>query len=492
MNDDRRVIVVGSGPAGATAAKFLCEAGIAVTLLEAGARNAERGVTARIAGVTVARIKRRISRRDDINATGAPIELVEEIAPGGLSNHWSCAVPRFSVWDFRDAERAGPSSKWPLGYDDLAPWYDKVEPLLHIAGPAADVEQLPAGRVHRAWEAGSSWKVIAEEERRRGRNLTALPYAYGSDTTLTLSGTVFNSFVRILRPVLRSNLLTVKYDAQVERLELSPTTRRVDAVVYRNARTGVEERLRCRAVVLAAGAINTTCLLLASTSPEFPSGLGNTHGVLGRYLHEHPLAKVIIDLSERVSFRPPVYVTRPSLDRSPPLYAAAYVQWTGSSMLARSAVERHFGRLPWVGFNIFGTMAPAHENYVALAESPNGHGAVTTVHATHPPEAARTLVEARDEMLDVFSRVGLRPRLRWWRPEGVGSSVHFAGTCRMHASPEFGMLNAWSRLHAVDNVVVADSSAFTTGPEKNPALTAMALSARASARLAEDLRTGEL
>jgi choline dehydrogenase-like flavoprotein len=60
----------------------------------------------------------------------------------------------------------------------------------------------------------------------------------------------------------------------------------------------------------------------------------------------------------------------------------------------------------------------------------------------------------------------------------------------MHASPEFGMLDGRSRLHAVPNVVVADSAAFTTGPEKNPVLTAMALAARASQYLADDLRTG--
>jgi choline dehydrogenase-like flavoprotein len=62
----------------------------------------------------------------------------------------------------------------------------------------------------------------------------------------------------------------------------------------------------------------------------------------------------------------------------------------------------------------------------------------------------------------------------------------------MHASPRFGMLDRWSRLHAVRNVIVADSAAFTTGSEKNPVLTAMALSARASQRLVDDLRSGTL
>ncbi len=62
----------------------------------------------------------------------------------------------------------------------------------------------------------------------------------------------------------------------------------------------------------------------------------------------------------------------------------------------------------------------------------------------------------------------------------------------MHSSPEFGMIDGWSRLHGVPNVAVADSSAFTTGPEKNPVLTSMALSARAASRLADDLRSGDI
>jgi choline dehydrogenase-like flavoprotein len=62
----------------------------------------------------------------------------------------------------------------------------------------------------------------------------------------------------------------------------------------------------------------------------------------------------------------------------------------------------------------------------------------------------------------------------------------------MHASPRYGMLDGTGRMHAVRNVVVADSSAFTTGPEKNPVLTAMSLSARASRKLADDIEAGDL
>ena len=71
-----------------------------------------------------------------------------------------------------------------------------------------------------------------------------------------------------------------------------------------------------------------------------------------------------------------------------------------------------------------------------------------------------------------------------------GSSVHYGGSVRMHADPAFGVLDRWNRLHDVPNVAVVDSSCFTTGPEKNPTLTAMAIAVRAADRLGRDVRDG--
>jgi choline dehydrogenase-like flavoprotein len=73
-----------------------------------------------------------------------------------------------------------------------------------------------------------------------------------------------------------------------------------------------------------------------------------------------------------------------------------------------------------------------------------------------------------------------------------GTSVHYGGAVRMHRSPQFGVLDGWNRMHDVPNVAVTDASSFPTGPEKNPTLTAMAISARAADGLAADLRSGAI
>jgi len=487
--------VIGSGPAGAIATLLLIRAGIDVTLIEAGLRQRASGFTARIAGHTVARFHRELLLRSDLTAAGDPGTLLyEDIAPGGLTNHWSCAVPRFSPEDFRDADRAGAAQRWPIGYDDLVPWYEWVEPLLRISGSPVGSPHLPAGKVHVPLSLGPTWQPIGAAARAEGQAVLPVPYVYGAQTTLTLSGTVFNSFVRLLKPVLRSPHITVRYGAVVTSLEWSGAKQRVDAVVVRDTQTGSTDRIGCRAVILAAGAINTAKILLQSTSGDFPAGLGNTRGVLGHYLHDHPLGKIELDVASPIACQPAAYVTRQPLERTSPLYAAACLQWAGVSQLVRSVLAGHPGRMTTCGFNVFGTMPPSKDNYVALDPSRASADGTPglTLNIRYPPEAARTLIAARDQLLHLLETAGLRPHTRMWVIDPVGGAVHYAGTCRMHESPEYGMLDAWSRLHAVRNVVVADSAAFTTGPEKNPALTAMALSARASNRLLEDMRTGAI
>ena len=474
----------------------MTKAGVNVTLLEAGVLERASGLTVRIGGLTVARIHRPLgTRTNDVRMTGDPASILyEDVAPGGLTNHWSCAVPRFSHDDFRDARRAGEEHTWPVDYEDLAPWYDWVEPYLKIAGTTIDYPELPAGKVTRVTSLGPAWSEIAEAARRDGQALLPVPYVYGAETTLTRSGTVFNSYVRMIKPAMRSGHLTVRHGAQVLQLEWSGARKRVEAVLVRDAQTGTIDRVPCRAVVVAAGTVNTAKILLQSTSSDFPQGLGNTHGVLGRYLHDHPIGKVEFELASPMPFQPAACFTRQALAKTTPLYAAACLQWSGVNMLWRSITKGHPGRLTHCGFNVFGTMAPALANFVALdttrTSSDGMPGLILNMH--HPPEAATTLVAARDNVASLFDRAKLRPQIREWFIDPVGGAVHFAGSCRMHASPKFGMLDKWSRLHAVPNVVVADSSAFTTGPEKNPVLTAMALAARGTQRLVDDMKSGTL
>jgi choline dehydrogenase-like flavoprotein len=154
-------------------------------------------------------------------------------------------------------------------------------------------------------------------------------------------------------------------------------------------------------------------------------------------------------------------------------------------ILARTPVEsRAFGVVT------FGTMVPCPTNYVRLV--PGAKDAfgmpLLEIHLRvdgGTDDASRT---ARERFLEILDGSGYRPKVRETATKTPGASVHYGGTVRMHRSARYGMLDGWNRLHAVDNVVVADASSFTTGPEKHPTLTAMALAARACEKLAADLR----
>src|SRR6185295_6949692 len=99
---------------------------------------------------------------------------------------------------------------------------------LHIAGDSVETTQVPAGRVRSVWKLSSDWTPIAAEAKKQGRDVLAVPYVYGADTGVTPSGTVFNAFVRLVKPLERSGRVSVRYDAAVRRLEWSPRSGRVD------------------------------------------------------------------------------------------------------------------------------------------------------------------------------------------------------------------------------------------------------------------------
>jgi choline dehydrogenase-like flavoprotein len=267
----------------------------------------------------------------------------------------------------------------------------------------------------------------------------------------------------------------------------------VAAVIYYDRIAHSERRLPCAAVVVAAGPLSSAKLLFDSACPDFPEGLGNTEGILGRYLHDHPLDMCIIGLEKMLPrLGHPAYLTRAPYNESPPLLAASCT--IGARM---STSDRILGLLPTptktFGVVIFGTMIPTEQNFMRPhPEQKDEFGLpLLDLHIGYDEETRRPTVSARERLLAILESAGYRGSIRWSLPQLTpGSSVHYGGTVRMHSSPEYGMLDGWNRLRSVDNVVVADASCFTTGVEKNPVLTSMALALRAGRRLAGDLKRG--
>lgn len=494
MSDDRHVIVIGSGHSGATAALALLEQGIPVTMLESGNNRPDGGLLIRMLGMNIYRRKPELEVKHQPGPEGQNTMLHQALAIGGLSHNWAGAVPRFAPGDFWEGERLHEKFRWPVSYDDLVPYYERIERLAGVVGEPRDVPQLPAPKVTRAVRLPRDWQQVSRHAEEFGNGITFLPRADVKSWSVTRSGASFNTAARLMPLLQRFPHFRLLLGAHALRLEWNGTRKQVEAVTYLDRVTGAEQRLSCAAVVLGAGAISSTKLLFNSTSADFPAGLGNTEGLLGLYLHDHPMDWVEFELDRPLSrLERNAYLTRAPYDDSKPLlaYAASLGNVTGKDrLLSLGHVKGNR-----FGAQVYGTMIPLESHRVTVQPGATDEFGLPMIdiHLSYDADELQNMVEARERMIAILDAAGYHGTVTYSNPDFIpGASIHYGGSIRMHSSPRYGMLNAWNRLHAVNNVVVADMSCFTTSPEKNPALTTMALATRAADRLAEDLKTSSL
>ena len=101
------------------------------------------------------------------------------MAPGGLSNYWTGAVPRFHPRDFTEGERLHERYRWPVTYDDLAPYYERVEALLGVVGSRVAVPNLPAPTHVEHMDLPTDWQAIANHAARVDQGIVRVPLAEG-------------------------------------------------------------------------------------------------------------------------------------------------------------------------------------------------------------------------------------------------------------------------------------------------------------------------
>jgi choline dehydrogenase-like flavoprotein len=308
-------------------------------------------------------------------------------------------------------------------------------------------------------------------------------------------GTEFNSYRCVLEPLLATTpALRLLSHAHAVSLNWSSSAGRVTSVDYIDTLAKVRRTVHARAVVVAAGAVDSTMLLLRSRSDEFPDGLGNTNGLIGAYLHDHPREWWPAGTTRPIpALSHPVYIARDDWTTSAPLMA------TSLTLGLRSQVQRlrtfYRGSTTSFGVQVFGTMVPTPEVSLTIDRDEPADPLRLRPRITlrYDDATVANLESARRRLVDVLGAAGLDVKVDGpFHELHPGSSVHYGGSVRMHADPAFGVLDGWNRMHDVANVAVVDSSCFTTGAEKNPTLTAMALALRAADRLADDIGRGAI
>lgn len=493
MIDDRRVVVIGSGLSGSIAALALLQQGIPVTMLESG-ESFPGGLLIRMMGRNVYRRRPLLEvEKGQISSDNPDAVSYRAMVPGGLSNYWTGAVPRFAPEDFYEGERLHERFRWPVSYADLVPYYARVERLMGVSGSPQDVLNLPACNVGQPRRLPKQWQHVAVHAASYGHGLAPLPMADLKSWLLTQSGAAFNSFTQLVPVLRRFTNFELRLGAHALRLEWCGKKKKVESLVFFDRSSCSEQQINCAAVVLAGGPLGSTKLLLDSACTDFPNGLGDTEGILGRYLHDHPKDWWVIELDRPLPrLGHAAYLTRAPYDQSPPLMGVqSVIGNSGGSVWAKACT---FTPYPSTTFGVatFATMIPTRDNFVGqhtYLKDAFGLPALD-LHIRYGDEVPKALATAQDRLLTILELAGYRGTVRT-APTVLkpGASVHYAGSIRAHDSPRYGMVNKWNQLHAINNVVVADASCFTTAVEKNPVLTSMALGMRAAEHLADDLKT---
>ena len=548
-------IVIGSGPAGSTAVRELTEAGMDVLLLEAGRELTEEDFIPpehkRLMPMgmdVLARAKRMLGDRqfnqarrsfysdatsrflvDDLAnpytyPADAPYLWVRSRLLGGRMHAYGRVLQRMSDVDFKAASLDGVGIDWPFEYKDLAPYYDRVEELVGLYGDDdPGVEHPPAGRYAGPGHLNEMERDFKAAVESRWPERHVISWRFQAPfLDRTPPG---------IREARATGRLTIRTNAVVSRITTSARTGLATGAVFIDAVTKREHRVAADVVMVCASAIESVRLLLGSGSGRHPAGLGNSNGLVGHYLMEQSMTLGFGDDARRPGYFGPSSQCEPDpfYGNSGGFLIPRYQNLTGQSEPYKRgySFQGLAGRVPvpedspaMFGFGAGGEMLPQYGNRVTLSRRVRDRWGVPAAHIVcRPNDNDRLMVRAavRDigEMMAaggyrtnfVASTFGVHSKRVWpdFNPfqravfrVGIrmslimGVSIHEAGGARMGHDPALSVLNGVCQSWDVPNLFVTDAASFPTGSTEGPALTIMAVTARACDYIARAHGSGEL
>ncbi len=410
---------------------------------------------------------------------------------GGRLHTWARMALRLSEADFARGDSYGQGQSWPIRYQDLAPYYDRIEAFHGLRGSRDGLPNLPDGQVSEPGtftEPAALFKRKVEERWPERRVIIPRTLKYGIDP-----------IPAPLRCALQTNRIELIPEAPASRVLLNDAGDRAVGVEYVDAQTQALSTVSADLVLLCASSIESVRILLNSGSRRHPQGIGNDHNQLGRYVLDHnlvvakgPTGKEYRELAS--SWKPRPFTP---LDLSSEL--DFYIPDFSSSLHDRSftrgfGIQGRISPTEW-GMGVFGEMLPHRDNRVTLSDKKDAFGIPVVNICLHRRDNDLHMIEAQKRQVELITEAAdLRikmpmPRLLrgiLWKAVGpmvgvmhLGVAIHETGGARMGLNPETSVTNARNQVWGVPNLLVTDGSCFPNTGCQNPTLTIMALTARA-------------
>jgi choline dehydrogenase-like flavoprotein len=440
---------------------------------------------------------------------GRPFVWIRGRQVGGRSLTWSGLALRLSPYELQD---------WPLEYGDLAPYYDEVERLMGVSGAHDHLSQLPDGDYLPAKTLTPAESTFRDRIAARWPDRHVI-VGRGTSQTGDNGWSLKTSLGSTLEAARRTGLLEIRPNTIARRLVVDERAGRVTGVEIVDGKTKAGGLVPARAVVLCASSLESVRLLLNSPTNTCPTGLGNTHGLLGRYIMNKVSRSVtfamqlghpgpVHPLSASESFVIPRYE---NIGRQTAEMQGGFAVWGAIQRLSLS--PRMLASAPpgaVLGLMVgYGECLPYFENRVEVNPKLTDKWGIPTVRVdVRWRENEKRMAERiqRDllAMVDaaggrVVKASGASDPLRRRLVERIlqagsipGTFVHEVGGARMGESPDTSVVNAYCQLWDSRNVFVTDGACWPTAGWQNPTLTMMAVTARSCSFLADGFARGDL
>jgi choline dehydrogenase-like flavoprotein len=452
---------------------------------------------------------------------------------GGRSIMWGRHSYRWSDLDFEANAKDGVAVDWPVRYNDIAPWYDRVEEYIGVSGENLGLSQLPDGKFEPMMQLNCVEQHFREQvaEQFEGRVVTAGRVAhitsdkkYDGRSKCQFRnrcirgcpfGGYFSSVSSTLPAAERTGNMTLRANSIVHEVIYDAATGKASGVKVIDRETKESMVFNAKIVFLCASAMASSAILMQSKSERFPNGLGNDSDQLGRNIMDHQLgvgASGSFDGFEDKYYkgRKPngVYIPRfRNLDTNTKkdyLRGFGYQGGASRGNWEEAIAEHAFGKElkeavlkpgGWtMGIMGFGEVLPYEENRFTLDyDNLDEWGLPTlTFDAEFKDNEWKMREDMKAQAVAMLEQAGFKNVNAYDNPGALGLGIHEMGTARMGRDPKTSVLNGYNQVHACPNVFVTDGSFMTSASCVNPSLTYMAFTARAANYAAEQLKKGLL